>query len=473
MLWNSVFWDNGIQIYGNRESKEDGMQATPDKRVDGVAAEPKVPTSWTGYFKAMGPGLVVSLMWLGTGDLINSSVSGATYGYALMWGLAVALFCRYFFVTAMAKYQLCNSQGDEGVLEGYARLWRGFPLVLGISGLILGFVYESYFMRGAGTSLYYLFGEIGNRSVSIFVLSALVAVAAIFLVLSPNRYAFLEVIARIAVVVLIGTFFAAAIIQGVDFVGLVGGLSFGFPDNVGVFGSMIVVVSLIGAVGGSAANLLYPYFMRDKGWRGPRYRKLQRFDLLTGIASIIIINLAIWVVAAETMGSGQMSIASEEDLATMMQTAVGSFGPTILWVGLFFVVITSIPAFASGFAKLFVDSIHHSFPSRGSRYESPEADPILKPIMIVVFLVLPLVFALPFAPNLVILTVLGSSFAVLTAPIIMLGIILLTSSRRFMLPEFVNKWWQTAILVVVGGIGLWAVYGLVVGLSDTLRNLAG
>lgn len=449
------------------------MQVSPDKQAAGTVAEEKVPTRWTEYFKAMGPGLVVSLMWLGTGDLIDSSVAGATYGYALMWGLAVALFCRYFFVTALAKYQLCNNQGDEGVLEGYARLWRGFPLVLGISGLILGFVYESYFMRGAGTSLYYLFGEVGNRSVSIFVLSALVACAAIFLVLSPNQYRFLEIIARIAVVILIGTFFAAVIIQGVDIPGLLRGLTFGLPPDKGLFGSTLVVVALIGAVGGSAANLIYPYFMRDKGWRGPRFRKLQRFDLLMGIASIIVINLAIWVVAAEALGGTDTNLSSEDDLAAMMETAVGSFGPTILWIGLFFVVITSIPAFASGFGKLFVDSLHHTFPSRGRRYESPEADPILKPLMIIVFLILPLIFALPFAPNLVVLTVLGSSFAVLTAPIIIVGIILLTSSRRYMLPEFVNKWWQTAILLVVGGIGLWAVYGLITGLADTLSKLAG
>jgi Mn2+/Fe2+ NRAMP family transporter len=449
------------------------MQDPKDRPAGGLTAETKVPTNWREYLRAMGPGLVVSLMWLGTGDLIDSSVAGATYGYALMWGLAVALVSRYFFVSALAKYQLCNNQGDEGVLEGYARLWRGFPLVLGIAGLFLGFVYESYFMRGAGTALYFLFGEIGPRSAAIFVWAAIIAGISVFLVLNRNRYVILEIIARIAVVILIVTFFAAVIIQGVDVVGLLRGLTFGFPPDEGLFGSVLVVVALIGAVGGSAANLLYPYFMRDKGWRGPRYHKLQRYDLFTGIASIVIINLAVWIVAAEALGGTGLNVTSEDDLATMMETAVGPIGPPILWIGLFFVVMTSIPAFAAGFSKLFVDSIHHSFPARGSRYGSPEADPLLKPIMIVVFLILPLVFALPFAPNLVVLTVIGSSFAVLTAPIIIVGIIWLTSSRRYMLPEYVNKWWQTAILLVVGGIGLWAVYGLITGLADTLSKLAG
>lgn len=97
------------------------MQGPTDERT----ARPKVPSSCREYLQAMGPGLVVSLMWLGAGDLIDSSVAGATYGYALMWSLAVALISRYFFVSALAKYQLRNSEGDEKILQGYARLWRG------------------------------------------------------------------------------------------------------------------------------------------------------------------------------------------------------------------------------------------------------------------------------------------------------------------------------------------------------------
>ena len=40
--------------------------------------EPPIPHSFAGYVKGMGPGIVVALSWLGTGDLINSSVSVPT-----------------------------------------------------------------------------------------------------------------------------------------------------------------------------------------------------------------------------------------------------------------------------------------------------------------------------------------------------------------------------------------------------------
>jgi hypothetical protein len=44
------------------------------------------------------------------------------------------------------------------------------------------------------------------------------------------------------------------------------------------------------------------------------------------------------------------------------------------------------------------------------------------------------------------------------------GVIILTTSKRFMLPEYVNKWWETVALLIIGGIGLWATYGIVADL---------
>lgn len=133
------------------------------------ASEDQVPTSIGGYLRGMGPGLVVALMWLGVGDLVDSSVAGANYGYALMWALAVALIARYFFTSAIAKYYLCNSQGDVSIIRGFGRLWRGFPLVIGIGSFILGFIYQTYFIKAAGTALWNLFGRIGPESWGVFV----------------------------------------------------------------------------------------------------------------------------------------------------------------------------------------------------------------------------------------------------------------------------------------------------------------
>ena len=101
-----------------------------------VAQEPEQtvapPRRLRDYVVGLGPGIVVSMAWLGAGDLVDSSVSGGNYGYALMWSLALALFCRFFFVNAIAKYGLCNASGDPSLMAGFRRLWSKLPLVFAL-----------------------------------------------------------------------------------------------------------------------------------------------------------------------------------------------------------------------------------------------------------------------------------------------------------------------------------------------------
>ena len=441
------------------------VAAGPSEKAATSSSEVQPARNLKEYARAMGPGLVVAFMWLGTGDLIDASVAGASYGYALIWGLALALICRYFYVSMVSKYVLCNAVGDDGILMGFSRLWRGFPIFLGTAGIALGFVYESYLIKAAGVALSHLTGQFAGQSITEFFWAAVMAAVSVFIVLARKQYAFLEITARISAVVLIVAFMSAAVIQGVDIPALVRGLSFGVPSDKGAFGAMFVVVAIIGAVGGSAANLLYPYFLAEKGWKGPAFRKMQRFDLLTGIASIVVINLAVWIVAAEAFGGTDRSIESPEDLASMMQVAVGAAGPTILWIGLFFVAFTSVPAYSAAFSKLFVDGVHKTFPARAIRYGSINDDPLYRPAM-VMMLIPPLIFSMPWAPNVVVLTVIGSGFAVLSAPIIIVGVILLTRNKQLMLPGHANRWWETAVLVAIGAVGIWAIYHLIEGLGQ-------
>jgi Mn2+/Fe2+ NRAMP family transporter len=54
-----------------------------------------IPKNFWEYVRSFGPGIIVVLTWLGAGDLVDSAMAGAHYGYALMWGLALALIIRY------------------------------------------------------------------------------------------------------------------------------------------------------------------------------------------------------------------------------------------------------------------------------------------------------------------------------------------------------------------------------------------
>lgn len=427
-----------------------------------------VPEGFAGHLRAIGPGVVMALAWMSAGDLVASSVSGADYGYALMWALVLSLLARYVFVSAISKYVLCNNNSSNSIMEGFRRIWRPLPLIVGLIAFILGFGYATYILKGAGTAFYNLIGRPGNSEWGIFY--SVVALVAITLVLlySRRQYVTLEFLARAAAVILLVSFGAVAIIQGFDPVAFVEGLTFKVPESTGGVESLVIVAALIGGVGGSTTNLMYNYFLQDKGWITPQHRKIQLIDLFVGIMVVLVINLAIWVTAAEADVSGS-AIDNVNALAGLLGNTIGQLGEILFWIGLFFITFTTFPAYSYGQTKLLLDGVTHTFHSSAAKASKVadagfEKKASFRWLQGGFLLVLPIVFSIPVMPSFVELTILVNALAALGAPIIIIAVIVLTSSSRFVLPQYVNRWWATAALVVVGGIGIWASYQAVVGI---------
>lgn len=452
-----------------------GTSAGPETSSPGAmntAPMALLPSTFGEYVRCIGPGLVLAMAFLGTGDLVSSTVSGANYGYALMWTLIVALAARYCMISAIAKYKLENRFGDTSVLQGFQRVWRGFPMFFGIAIFFYGIIIQMSFLRACAVALYNLSGVSGVPKWG-YLIGGLVVVAGTILMLSRhNAYQWLERIARFASVVIIATFVLAIVLTGhIDLVEMVKGLTFSIPKDNGPFDAIFIAVATIGTIGGSALNLLYPYFMDERGWNGPQYRRLQQFDLMAGMLPLLIINILFWIVAAETIRGTGMTVSNENDLATMMEMAVGPYGPALLWFSLFLAAFSSFPANARGFANLMFNGFHLAT-QRGQRFKKPNEDPWYNRVVIAVFVVVPLFICMPQAPNLVYLSVFGTS--VITAillPPILFGVLRMTSSRRFMLDEHVNRWWQTLILIVLSLIGLWSLYAIVDNLIQTIIEL--
>ena len=80
----------------------------PEENNTRSHSEAPIPSTFLDYLKSFGPGFVIVLTWLGSGDIVSAGVSGGNYGYALMWAMVFALLMRFFFVTTIAKFQLCN-----------------------------------------------------------------------------------------------------------------------------------------------------------------------------------------------------------------------------------------------------------------------------------------------------------------------------------------------------------------------------
>lgn len=433
----------------------------------GVRTAP-VPEGFGGHLRSLGPGVVMALAWMSAGDLVASSVSGADYGYVLIWALVLSLLARYVFVAAIAKYVLCNNSSSSSIMEGFARIWRPLPFIVGLCAFVLGFGYATYILKGAGTAFYALIGRPGDSEWGVFLSVAGLVAVTLLLLFTRRQYATLEFTARAAAVILLGSFGAVALIQGFDPVAFVEGLAFQVPESKGGIESLVIVAALIGGVGGSTTNLMYNYFLQDKGWLTPGHRRIQLIDLFVGIMVILLINLAIWVTAAEADVAGS-AIDDVDALAMLLGNTIGQIGEVLFWIGLFFITFTTFPAYSYGQTKLLMDGAAHTFRSRAddpdelssADYEKRASFRWLQGGFL---LVLPVMFSIPAMPSFVELTIFVNALAAVAAPVIILAVIILTSSSRFVLPAYVNRWWTTAALVVVGGIGIWASYQAIAGI---------
>jgi Mn2+/Fe2+ NRAMP family transporter len=233
-------------------------------------APPPIPRSFLEYLRSFGPGLVVALTWLGASDLVNSALAGAEYGYALMWALVASLLARFAFVNIIAKYELCNER-NETLMAGLQRIHKVVPMMILVLALLLGHLFEAYLIRGIGETTHILAFRLGEPW-----MWSLAWVAATFALVFGGAFKTLERIFYVFLAMLSVTFIGLALWVGPSPSGIIKGVFlFQVPPSTGEFQSVLVVVSLIGGLAGSVPNLLYPYFIRQKGWSGPQYRRVQ------------------------------------------------------------------------------------------------------------------------------------------------------------------------------------------------------
>ena len=412
-----------------------------------VVVPASVPRSLVEYVRSFGPGIVIVLTWLGAGDVVDMATAGANYGYALLWVFVVAVLFRFLFVSLIARYQLCNQHG-EGVLDGLARLHPLYAPVLLVAAIVMGHVYGSYMTRGVGEICQNVFG-FG----AIWQWAILSNGIAFYLVFQPG-FRRLEFIFFFFLAVLSVSFLGCAIWVGFDPGNVARGLfRVEMPGKHGAYDPGQVALAMIGAVGGSLMNLVYPYFLDAKGWRGPQYRRVQLYDLLVGIVAMLVLNLAVWVLGAELLYPDR-HVENLEDLPDLVSTLLGQPGRVLFYAGIFSAVYTSIIGHAAGLGRLGTHAWLRWQAGSGPISSDFRHHACFRWIAISC-LVTPLVWTLPGMPGFVALTLAANSAQVILLPLLAGGLWWITASERLIGREHRNRWWEN---VLMGALFALAVY---------------
>lgn len=421
---------------------------------------PPIPRTFWEYVRSFGPGFIAVLTWLGAGDIVSAGVAGGNYGYALMWAMVLALLVRYMFVSLIARYQLCNPRG-EGVLDGLVRLHRLYAPFLFLAVLFWGHLSMCYMLAGIG--------EISQGVTGIWtnwIWQAVWVAVALGLVFRPV-YARTEIFFKVLLAMLAISLLGCALWVGPDPLAVIKGVfAFEIPPQKGPFAAILVAVSMIGAVGGSLVNLVYPYFLEQKGWKGPAYRRVQNYDFLVAVVVMIIFNLAVWTLGAELVHGTERTISSVDDLAGLLGGVLGKGGQLLFLLGVFAAIFTSIVGGSLGLACLAT----HAW----ILWREPATKPATTDyrehrayrLVVLWILVSPLVWM--GRAEFVSLTILANSVTVVMIPALAGGLWWITASPAFMGSQLCNRWWEN---VIMGSLFLLGFYGAYKAIHSILQQL--
>ena len=250
------------------------------------------------------------------------------------------------------------------------------------------------------------------------------------------------------------SFLGSAIWVGFDPGNVVRGLfRVEMPGKHGAYDPGQVALAMIGAVGGSLMNLVYPYFLDAKGWRGPQYRRVQLYDFMIATVAMLVLNLAVWVLGAELLYPDR-HIENLEDLPNLLSTLLGESGRILFYAGVFAAVYTSIIGHAAGLGRLGTHAWLRWKAGTGPISSDFRNHACFRWIAISC-LVTPLVWTLPGMPGFVALTLAANSAQVILLPLLAGGLWWITASARLIGPKHRNRWWEN---VVMGALFTLAAY---------------
>ena len=142
----------------------------------------------------LGPGLLFAGAAIGVSHLVQSTRSGADFGFGLIWTLLLIHIVKYPFFQYGPRY---GSATGESLLEGYQKLGKGILEIYGILTFLTMFTIQSavtIVTAGIATSL---FGDFISIKVWTVVILSLC-----FIILNIGKYKLLDVLMKVIVITL-------------------------------------------------------------------------------------------------------------------------------------------------------------------------------------------------------------------------------------------------------------------------------
>ncbi|MRR21105.1 divalent metal cation transporter [bacterium] len=309
----------------------------------------------------IGPGALVTAAFIGPGTITTCTLAGASFGYALLWGMVFSVAATIILQEMAARLGIISHNGLGEALRTHfskpgARL---FTAILVISAITIGnAAFQTGNLLGASLGLETLFGPATSSatgtaaaagsaatagspslfSSGILTLRFWVAInaAIAFILLFVGSYKLLEKFLVALVILMSFTFVTTAIIVAPALPALLKGM---FVPTIPA-GAVLTLVGLIGTTVVPYNLFLHASAVQER-WHSPSDLPEARWDLSVAMILGGVISMAVIVTAAAAFAGTGTSIASGTDMAQQLEPLAGRWAKYITSIGLFAAGISS------------------------------------------------------------------------------------------------------------------------------------
>lgn len=287
-------------------------------------------SSFVQKLKSVGPGALVAAGFVGPGTVTTCTVSGASYGYTMLWALLFATVATIIFQEMAARIGIVTQEGlGENIRDRISHpVLKWIAIVIVIIAIFIGNIaYETGNITG---------GILGIQAVADVPMIPIVIVLGIlaFVAMWAGSYKLVEKILTGIVIFMGLVFLITAFASPVDWGAVVAGLftptlpegqagAKGILTAVGLIGTTIVPYNLFLHASGAAERFKDPEQVSDA-----------RFDCVLSIGLGGIISMAILICAAANMHAAGITVTNGKDMAIALQPLLGNWATVLIGIGL-------------------------------------------------------------------------------------------------------------------------------------------
>ncbi|WP_232688823.1 Nramp family divalent metal transporter [Halobacterium zhouii] len=280
--------------------------------------------------KTIGPGAMVAAAFIGPGTVTTASVTGARFGYALLWTIAFSIIATIVLQEMAARLGLVSGEGLGEALRGrFDNLIVEYISILLVVGAI-----------GVGTAAYEAGNILGGAAglATITGISSTVWAVTMGLVagvlLFTGRYKLIEQALVGLVAIMAFSFITSAILIGPDVSAIFAGFVPSIPS-----GSQYLITGLVGTTIVGYNLFLHASNVQER-WSGPGDLPQSRTDTILSIAIGGFITITIMVTAAAAFPTGT-ELSGVGRMAEQLKPLAGPYAKIFFSIGLFAAGFTS------------------------------------------------------------------------------------------------------------------------------------